>query len=89
MFIVFFFGLLIWVVPSQLNFASELIERQTNYVALLDTEIEVLNTLSDEIVLMTPENDDKTFLHSLNRIMQTSEGVLLYTMTYLYPIEYL
>ena len=89
MFIIFLLGLLIWVVPSQLDFATELIERQTNYAALLNTEIEVLNTLSDEIVQLTPEDDDKAFQHSLSRIMQTSEGVLLYVMTYLYPFQYL
>ena len=49
MFMGFFFGLLIWVVPSQLNFASELIERQTNYAALLNTEIEVLNVAVEEV----------------------------------------
>ena len=50
LFIFFFFGLLIWIVPSQLQYADELVERRTNYEQLLDTELVVLNTLSEEIV---------------------------------------
>ena len=89
MFLLFLFGLLIWIVPSQLDFASQLIERKTNFSALLATEIEVLNTLTDEVVLLTPQDDDKTFRHSVDRIMKNSEGVFLYVMTYLFPFDYL
>ena len=74
-----------------MKFGEELIERKYNYISLLESEMEVLNTLTTEVVSMDLSNDDnkKAYKQGLDRIMQSSEGIFLYAMTYLYSFDYL
>lgn len=53
--------------------------------------MEVLTQLTNEVVNLDLSNDDnkKPYKQELNRIMQTSEGIFLYAMTYLYSFDYL
>ena len=74
-----------------MKFADELIERKYNYGELLESEMEVLNTLTNEVVSLDLSDSDnkKAYKQGLDRIMQTSEGIFLYAMTYLYGFDYL
>ena len=53
--------------------------------------MDVLQTLTNELVSLDMNNSDnkKVYVQDLERIMQISEGVFLYTMTYLYNFDYL
>ena len=57
----------------------------------MDSELDVLNTLTDEIVSLnlSDEGNDTAYEQGLDRIMQTSEGIFLYAMTYLFDFDYL
>ena len=62
-----------------------------NYIDLLESEMDVLHTLSNELVSLDMTNNDnkKVYEQDLERIMETSEGIFLYAMTYLYDFDYL
>ena len=51
----------------------------------------VLDTLTTELVGLdiSDEANRTAYQQGLERIMQTSEGVFLYLMTYLYSFDYL
>ena len=53
--------------------------------------MDVLNTLTNELISLDMTNSDnkKVYAQDLERIMQTSEGIFLYAMTYLYDFDYL
>ena len=57
----------------------------------MDSELDVLDTLTDEIVSLnlSDEGNDTAYEQGLDRIMQTSEGIFLYAMTYLFDFDYL
>lgn len=90
-FLIILIATLIWIVPRQLAFGEELIERKYNYINLMNSELDVLNTLTDEVVSidLSNEDNDTAYEQGLDRIMQTSEGIFLYAMTYLYNFDYL
>ena len=51
----------------------------------------MLDTLTTEIVSLdlSDEGNDTAYEQGLDRIMQTSEGIFLYAMTYLFDFKYL
>ena len=57
----------------------------------MNSELDVLDTLTDEIVSLnlSDEGNDTAYEQGLDRIMQTSEGIFLYAMTYLFDFDYL
>ena len=74
-----------------MSFGEELIQRKVNYIGLLDSELEVLSTLTNDLVSLDMEDDSthQFYRQGLYRIMETTEGLFLYTMTYLYSFDYL
>ena len=46
-FLLVFAGLLIWIVPEQLKYANEVLDKGGDHITLLNSEVEKLETLYD------------------------------------------